>query len=94
MQTPGESSARSAIEEGHRKREVMTVYQTRSRATTLKLRRAKLDVYLVVDSLLAMGLPFGLPFSRPFNFDESIGRPLISAAMAKRWHGKSKVFGV
>lgn len=68
--------------------------QERYRATTLKLRRAKLDVYLVVDSLLAMGLPFGLPFSRPFNFDESIGRPLISAAMAKRWHGKSKVFGV
>lgn len=62
--------------------------EERYRATTLKLRRAKLDVDLVVDSLLAMGLPFGLPFSRPFSFDESIGRPLISAAMAKQWHGK------
>lgn len=54
-------------------------------ATTLKLRRAKLDGGFVVDCLLAMGLPFGLPF----NFDESIGRPFISAAMAKRWHRKN-----
>lgn len=61
-------------------------------ATTLKLQRAKLDGGLVVDCLLAMRLPFGfplgLPFGLPFNLDESIGLPFISAAMAKRWHGK------
>lgn len=59
--------------------------------TMLKLRRALLAEDLLVECLLAMGLPLGLPFM-PFNLDESIGRPFNSAAMANNGMGKRSVF--
>lgn len=53
--------------------------------TTLELRPITLEGFLVVDGRSATGLPFGLPFS----FDVSMGRPLISAAIARLLHGEA-----